>query len=377
MSFWKVMVGFIALASALSGVLVAMSFIWLALLSNVLLFAVAIIWQQKRLEKIEKSAQEVLPAQVSALPEVALAFQEISTMVSQTALSLENINGTQADAIDTLSTSFTELKALTKQQSEKLEHLLNQGEDGESWMSKFANSTAATLDKFVHTTVEMSASSMDLVEKVESINTEVPNVLKAMQDIDQIASQTNLLALNAAIEAARAGEAGRGFAVVADEVRALSNRSRGFSEQIQKRLKTMAEQIQKLTQDIGHVASQDVSYVMDSKKQVNQAINQLIQKAEDDLTAAAELERNNKVLQQAMFDAIRALQFGDINTQHLMHCQQSLEQIAEFTLQLTAHHVLEDSVGVNHKLQQLIAFRQQRSNPVSANSMAAGDVDLF
>ena len=103
---------------------------------------------------------------------------------------------------------------------------------------------------------------MDLVGKVGSINSLMPSVIKALKDIDQIASQTNLLALNAAIGAARAGEAGRGFAVVADEVRALSNRSAGFSDQIQKMLKDIENQGKDLTGDIGSVASQDLNYVM-------------------------------------------------------------------------------------------------------------------
>ena len=303
---------------------------------------------------------------------------EISQIISVCRSNLKDIDSTQNDAIATLSTAFASFKDITEQQSEIVNQLVRgTGDAGDSWMSGFARSTAETLDRFVQTTVNMSAESMDLVEKVERINAAVPDVIKAMQDIDQISSQTNLLALNAAIEAARAGEAGRGFAVVADEVRALSNRSAGFSEQIQSRLKSMAEQIRSLTADIGKVASQDVTYVMDSKKQVNSAIEQLIEKSEQNQSYAADIERNNQTLKSAIYDAIRGLQFGDINSQNLIFTAGTLELLEQWLKEFDKSDKQQSVDTLHLKFDEIKQWRSGRSNPVSASSMAAGDVDLF
>lgn len=125
---------------------------------------------------------------------------EIDELMSECRTSILEINATQNDAVDTLSTAFNNLKQLTEFQSEEIIKLLQSEKSGtgHTWMEDFAASTAATLDKFVETTVDMSASSMDLVEQGDTINNSVPDVLKALKDIDQIAAQTNLLALNAA-----------------------------------------------------------------------------------------------------------------------------------------------------------------------------------
>lgn len=304
---------------------------------------------------------------------------EIDELMSECSKSILEVNSTQNDAVDTLTNAFNSLKELTDIQSEAIYNLMKseKTDSGHTWMEDFAENTAVTLDKFVETTVSMSASSMDLVEQVDRINNSVPDVLKALKDIDQIASQTNLLALNAAIEAARAGESGRGFAVVADEVRALSNRSAGFSEQIQKMLQDMASQIQRLTSDVGNVASQDISYVMASKKDVQQAMKQLVSKAVEEKNANEYLAENTIVLQKSIHDAIRALQFGDINSQNLVYTAENMMFIQTHLKGLSSDEVLHASEDLHKKLEEMRLYRQQRSNPVSASSIDSGDIDFF
>jgi methyl-accepting chemotaxis protein len=291
---------------------------------------------------------------------------------------LQKIEQTQTDAVNTLSHSFMGLLQSTQKQTEYIQELLKGGESsvsGESWMNEFASSTAVTLERFVETTVNMSAASMDLVNKVDKVNNAVPDIMKALKDIDQIASQTNLLALNAAIEAARAGDAGRGFAVVADEVRALSNRSAGFSDQIQQKLRDIALQIQSLSVDIGIVASQDVTYVMASKKEVQAAFAQLVSKSATETNIAKQLDEAAAALAQSINQSIRGLQFGDINAQHLQFVHDDLANIQQSLLKITDDNQLVSEIENARLL--LSKHTERRANPVSANSVNAGEAELF
>ena len=306
-------------------------------------------------------------------------LHEIDDLMSECRNSILAINSTQNHAVDTLTGSFADLKRMSEYQSETIFRLIESDrvESGRTWMEEFAERTAVTLDRFVETTVKMSASSMDLVEQVGKINNSVPDVLKALKDIDEISSQTNLLALNAAIEAARAGDAGRGFAVVADEVRTLSNRSAGFSSQIQSRLKSMADSIQKLTEDIGRVASQDVSYVIDAKKEVQQAMNQLVAKSTENKVETDHLSDNAELLKATLYDAIRGLQFGDINSQHLVYTADNIEYIQRHLTGLKTSEIIHINDDFSRKLTEMKEYRERRLNPVAADSVVSGDVDLF
>ncbi len=346
--------------------------------------AAAVLWflqQQTSQAKDLSYSTDIISTGGEDRRQLAHFNRAIVELIQQCQANLLNIDSTQLDAVNTLSDSFNRLKSMTEFQSKQVKILLeNNDDDGTSlngsWMATFAQSTAVTLDKFVETTVSMSASSMDLVARVDVINEAVPDIMKALKDIDQIASQTNLLALNAAIEAARAGDAGRGFAVVADEVRALSNRSAGFSEQIQQKLRGIGEQIQSLTDEIGKVASQDVSYVMQSKKEVQSAIAQLVIKATLETDVARSLDGSTHELQSALNQAIRGLQFGDINSQHLHFILQDLHLI-QGLLNDIVNHPDDLSAKLEQALAEVQSHRQQRNNPVSASSMAGGDVELF
>lgn len=119
-------------------------------------------------------------------------------------------------------------------------------------------STMNTLDEFVSSLNEVvikieggAERQSELVEKVHSLTEQAKNIKEVLTVISDIADQTNLLALNAAIEAARAGEHGRGFAVVADEVRKLAERT-------QKSLSEISINVNMITQNVNDIAEQTV-----------------------------------------------------------------------------------------------------------------------
>ncbi len=121
-----------------------------------------------------------------------------------------------------------------------------------------------------HLSDEMS-NSMEAVNRLADNSTNISSILGTIKGI---AEQTNLLALNAAIEAARAGEQGRGFAVVADEVRTLASRTQGSAAEIEGLIKEVQQNIQRAV-DTMEVNRTMVNKTVDSSSQVGEALESI------------------------------------------------------------------------------------------------------
>ncbi|OZY86198.1 hypothetical protein CBP51_03975 [Cellvibrio mixtus] len=313
------------------------------------------------------------------LEETSLLLDEA---IQDTQRNLASQIAVQSDAIALLTQSFDAIKTLLEKQQHYINQMLYESDSDaqkstvSARMSLFAENTYSLLNRFVDTTVEISASSMELVEKVGAIAEQMPNVIRALKDIDQIAAQTNLLALNAAIEAARAGEAGRGFAVVADEVRALSNRSAGFSKDIQQQLGSIANAIADLDVVVGRVASQDMSYVLHAKADMQHISTHLIHKANADEETTHNMDLLINQLVNALNNAVRALQFEDMSKQNMEYSIARLNELQPLVRILSVATQSPEQLDAEI-LRYKNSEQRQKHNPVSASSVESGSIDLF
>ncbi|MBI2381801.1 MAG: hypothetical protein HYV16_13700 [Gammaproteobacteria bacterium] len=312
--------------------------------------------------------------------------QSAERLSQQTSEELARLRNLEDDAIKTLSETFFRMERQAREQHELALSLLSDhqrsaklGEESVTF-PMFVQQTSETLDRFVDTTVEISHMSAQLVDRVGRITVMMPGILKALQDIDTIASQTNLLALNAAIEAARAGESGRGFAVVADEVRALSNRSAGFSSEIRQLISDVQHGINEVEKSISALAGRDLSFTMQSKKHVSAMMEALTGMNQSHQHSAEALRSLTESAEETIHQAVRSLQYHDLSTQILEHLRQRLGEYRNLNGRLHG----EDLSLASRREEWAKALeryhgdaRSHRAHHVSSSSVSAGDIELF
>lgn len=227
--------------------------------------------------------KEALDTSMRSVKTSAAALNDaIISVDDMTSDNVESISGINS-AINEVATTSQSVALNAQTMSEKATDL---GEDveglnknvqtltDESKIIRDANDEATECMKSVYAGAKESVEAMQSIsDKITETNSAIGEIVSAIQAIEDIASQTNLLSLNASIEAARAGEAGRGFAVVADEIRALADSSAESAKEIKGiigNVTTLSNSTVEISNRVFEVISKEQSDIEMAQEKFNQ-----------------------------------------------------------------------------------------------------------
>lgn len=215
--------------------------------------------------------------------------KHVASLRSASATSRDSVNQQQQE-IDQVATAINEMSAAVNEIAQNAQSTADSSGRADS-DSKESLQTVQSSNESVERLGREIGEAATVIDKLGSDVGEITGVLEV---IEGIAEQTNLLALNAAIEAARAGEAGRGFAVVADEVRALAKRTQDSTEQVNDmitRLKEGADKavsVMQESQAVSNMSMEKARDAMEALERISQSISEISDRTSQIATASEE-----------------------------------------------------------------------------------------
>lgn len=298
------------------------------------------------------------------------------------------------ESIAKLGTSFEAVNRKSREQSGAIARLIERTGDDSSGsidITRFAQQAAQQVEQLVQALEEAGSQSSVTVANIDAMAGHLDSIFSLLEDVKSIADQTNLLALNAAIEAARAGEAGRGFAVVADEVRNLSERSTAFNEQIRKLAHSAKDAIAKVRDTVSQTVSRDLDRVRAARAESAAMLDRVDGIQRSLAQSMRDIADYGRAIDASVAEAVRSLQFEDIATQALAAADLHLQRLAQINNEAIAlHDLLQSSHGFqDEEMEKALARISQRINqmrgewerpphkPVMQENMSTGSVELF
>lgn len=201
------------------------------------------------------------------------------------------------------------------------------------------------LTKMAEEVVRVADLSVKMVRDLDGVQKRAHAIDGFLHDVEKMADQTSLLALNADIEAARVGEHSRGFSVVAQEIRRLSQRSHDFSDRIRKHLTEVRAGLNRTYGDMRLLSDADVEHAVEIKNEVLQLTQSLESKNREVADTVSSINATSKEIAQDVQNVVVSLQFHDITSQRLSGMLEPMDKLRNVLF-----HLMQETLKIDKGL---------------------------